>query len=435
MGAVETIQPTHSGRLGYRPALDGLRAVAIGAVVLYHATGQPGGGGLGVDIFFVLSGFLITTLLVEEHDRAGRVSLGAFYRRRAYRLLPALIVMLGVVLVITKGAALAGAIAGIVYFSNIVLASNVDAMPSELRHLWSLAEEEQFYLVWPVALFLVLRARRRLAVALLAAAIVFTQVRVLELAMDGAGWNRIAFGIDTRSSSILIGCLLGLVLPRVRLPKRLEPLIVAALIAALAVPLTDVALFTGPPFIVSVLTALLICSVLTTDSTIARVLSTRVFVFLGVISYALYLWHIPIFEAFGVDDGHTGLKAVPAVALSIAAAVGVVLPCRIAFPAAQAACRIGDRADNELDPAAFAPEIAAPRRSCGRSPALGVVSHIRVAQTRALALFLPGQIMGETRGTRYAATAPRRKSTISLVVAPGPKTSATPSDLSSSASS
>ncbi len=139
--------------------------------------------------------------------------------------------------------------------------------------------------------------------------------------MDGAGWNRIAFGIDTRSSSILIGCLLGLVLPRVRLPKRLEPLIVAALIAALAVPLTDVALFTGPPFIVSVLTALLICSVLTTDSTIARVLSTRVFVFLGVISYALYLWHIPIFEAFGVDDGHTGLKAVPAVALSIAAAV------------------------------------------------------------------------------------------------------------------
>ena len=160
--------------------------MAIGAVVLYHSTGQPGGGGLGVDIFFVLSGFLITTLLVEEHDRAGGVSLRAFYRRRAYRLLPALIVMLGVVLVITKGAALVGAIAGIAYFSNILLASNIGAMPSELRHLWSLAQEEQFYLVWPVALFFVLRAHRTLTIVLLVAAIVFTQVRVLELASAGA---------------------------------------------------------------------------------------------------------------------------------------------------------------------------------------------------------------------------------------------------------
>ena len=102
-------QPTHSGRLGYRPALDGLRAVAIGAVVLYHATG--GGATWGRwprrrASFSCLAGFLITTLLVGEHDRAGsRVSLGAFYRRRAYRLLPALIVMLGVVLggSITRG--------------------------------------------------------------------------------------------------------------------------------------------------------------------------------------------------------------------------------------------------------------------------------------------------------------------------------------------
>ena len=175
MGADEAIQPTHSGRLGYRPALNGLRAVAITAVVLYHATDFtfPASGLAGVDLFFVLSGFLITTLLLEEHNRArNRVALRGFYRRRAWRLLPAMFVLLALFLagLIVIGTALERAIAGgiaagVFYCMNFVLAAgNVDDMPFGLTHLWSLAAEEQFYVVWPLLLllvFLVLRSRLR----------------------------------------------------------------------------------------------------------------------------------------------------------------------------------------------------------------------------------------------------------------------------------
>ena len=375
------------------------------------------------------------------------MSLRGFYRRRAWRLLPAMFVLLALFLAasIVIGTALkraiAGVAAGVFYCMNFVLAAgNVDDMPFGLTHLWSLAAEEQFYVVWPLLLLLVFRARISLAIAACTVAVVLMQLRAIDLLSDHASGHRVAFGVDTRSMPIIAGCLLALLWSTSargfleRHTRRFEALAVALFLAVVIVAWGNF-YFAGPLLIVALCSCLLIARALDPESHLARALSVAPMVFLGRISYSLYLWHVPDTRllrhlrrrphSYG-RSGHRAFRR---------RSDRVVLPCRVAFPAAQAACRIGDRADNELDPAAFAPEIAAPRRSCGRSPALGVVSHIRVAQTRALALFLPGQIMGETRGTRYAATAPRRKSTISLVVAPGPKTSATPSDLSSSASS
>ena len=156
-------------RLGYQPALDGIRGVAIGGVLLSHATGIAGGA-LGVDMFFVLSGFLITTLLLQEWDADGAVSLRSFYVRRALRLLPALGAYVAVVLgMVVFGAAsgllgrhaldvaLTGAFGTVFYLSNFLKAAGLDL--GLFTHMWSLAEEEQFYLLWPIALVLCLRRR------------------------------------------------------------------------------------------------------------------------------------------------------------------------------------------------------------------------------------------------------------------------------------
>src|SRR5262249_25897924 len=143
-------------RLGYRPALDGVRALAITGVVLAHAYRWPPGGGFGVDLFFVLSGFLITTLLLEEHAAHGRISLVDFYRRRAFRLLPALYTLLLVYLAIvvvrgefTEWFRPLSALAAFFYATNLVEATGW-GIDGPVRHLWSLAAEEQFYFVWPL---------------------------------------------------------------------------------------------------------------------------------------------------------------------------------------------------------------------------------------------------------------------------------------------
>lgn len=173
---------TAAPRLGYRPELDGLRALAVTLVVLQHTgdflvsddgpklSGGPlfPGGFLGVDLFFVLSGFLITTLLLEEHRDRGRISFTTFYERRALRLLPALGVLLAGttiwVAVTADGlrAHLRGVLAAVFYVWNLAVAAGVDVGDFGHGHLWSLAVEEQFYLVWPLlASGLVLVTARR----------------------------------------------------------------------------------------------------------------------------------------------------------------------------------------------------------------------------------------------------------------------------------
>jgi peptidoglycan/LPS O-acetylase OafA/YrhL len=142
-----------------------LRAIAVALVVAFHYTGgkTPLGGGYGVDLFFVLSGFLITTLLLEERAATGRIRLGGFYLRRARRLFPALAALLCAYLVynaILGRDALATVADYGLYFGNIYFVVSRHADNTGLGHLWSLAEEEQFYLVWPLVLLLIARTKR-----------------------------------------------------------------------------------------------------------------------------------------------------------------------------------------------------------------------------------------------------------------------------------
>jgi peptidoglycan/LPS O-acetylase OafA/YrhL len=324
-------------KLGYRPALDGVRAIAITLVVLRHATGYPAQGALGVDVFFVLSGFLITSLLLDERFRYGAVSLGNFYRRRALRLLPALFTVLAfflcvsVVAFVRHGASLAkpvfGVVAGVGYFTNIALTTKagVHAMPGTLTHLWSLAAEEQFYIVWPVLLFVVLRARLRLAAGVLVAALAVVSAEQLRLYFADTWRPRLEYGIDTRSTSILVGCLLAVLLasaarPHVELVgKRVAPLAIALLLLLVVVDL-DAAIFVGPLLVAALVAAILILRALDGESRLAKVLAFAPFVFLGRISYALYLWHVPILSLYGVTHPHLTLMAIPAVATAVACA-------------------------------------------------------------------------------------------------------------------
>ncbi|MGH1548331.1 acyltransferase family protein [Leifsonia poae] len=154
-----------SNSLTYMPALDGLRGLAVTMVFIEHALpGNVFPGGLGVDIFFVISGFLITRILLRQHHKTGRIRLGSFYLKRMLRLYPALLAMVAVfaVLWFTLGVSIRDAvtswIASLLYVSNIVMAHTAIPMHS-LRHTWSLAMEEQFYLVWPILLILFLWAK------------------------------------------------------------------------------------------------------------------------------------------------------------------------------------------------------------------------------------------------------------------------------------
>jgi len=163
-------------RSGYLPGLDGIRAIAVGSVVAYHL-GVPhfDGGLLGVSVFFTLSGYLITSLLVQGYDERGRIDLKNFWIRRARRLLPALVLMLPVVLVTTaiarpdKVAATGRQVTyALMYIANWTTIANGDdyfqrfASPGPLDHLWSLSIEEQFYIVWPLVVFALLLVGKRL---------------------------------------------------------------------------------------------------------------------------------------------------------------------------------------------------------------------------------------------------------------------------------
>ena len=205
-------------------ALDGLRGLAVTAVIVNHL--RPNalpGGWLGVDVFFVLSGFLITSLLLAEHRATGRVDLRHFYSRRARRLLPALFLLLVVLAIVARIAPDAAGFQGLRgdglsalgYVANwhFVLAgtSYFGAFaPSPLRHLWSLSVEEQFYLLWPLALVVVLRRHGARAVGIVAFGLALASAVAMALAYgNGAHISRAYFGTDTHAHGVLLGCVLA----------------------------------------------------------------------------------------------------------------------------------------------------------------------------------------------------------------------------------
>jgi peptidoglycan/LPS O-acetylase OafA/YrhL len=297
-------------RLGYVPALDGLRGIAILLVVAVHYTLLPIGGVYGVDLFFVLSGFLITTLLLEELSASGRIRLRAFYARRARRLFPALAVLLLAYLLFEAARGVDGlhavAVYGL-YAGNVYQAvAHTRFTQTGLEHLWSLAEEEQFYLVWPAVLLVLTRVRR--PVRWLAALFLALASYRIALIFHGANVERIGHAPDTRSEGLVLGSLVAYWRPQAR-----EWLAKAAAAVALLLVLTrdPIGGFSLPLFELAA-AGLVVSAVGATE--LARGLSWRPLVQLGKISYSLYLWHLTILWAFGNQD------RVVALLLSVAAA-------------------------------------------------------------------------------------------------------------------
>jgi peptidoglycan/LPS O-acetylase OafA/YrhL len=302
-----------AARLGYVPALDGLRGVAILLVVSVHFFGLPVAGTLGVDLFFVLSGFLITTLLLEERADTGRVRLRAFYVRRLRRLVPALAVLLAAYILVSeaKGVAPFSTVAEYgLYLGNLYQAFAIaGSHHTGLEHLWSLAQEEQFYLVWPALLLIVARARRpALWLGLVFLALVAYRA---DLVVQNGTWQRVYHSPDTHSEGLVIGCTLAFV--RFSRPKLDVPEWLAR--TALGVFFFGCVAWVGwfmlP--IYELAAAVMIAAALATTE-FADVVSDRRLVWIGKISYSLYLWHFVIFWAFGFSDWFVALPLSVAVA-------------------------------------------------------------------------------------------------------------------------
>jgi peptidoglycan/LPS O-acetylase OafA/YrhL len=307
-------------RLGYRPALDGVRGLAIAPVVTMHAFGWPREGMLGVELFFVLSGFLITSLLLEERVATGTISFRAFYRRRAARLLPALFVMLAAYELATHGAHPWVVLAAVTYTSNLVAQAAPSSIPLSLGHLWSLAQEEQFYLLWPPLLLLILRKKPVLLTRVLCTLITLVLLEKTILLATGASLHRI-FAPDANASPILIGCLFGVLYAGGRAPKlgRRSPLALAVILGILlAAQLTYWFQAESPvrPLFSFAAGFLILAAV--EGQTLLTLAPLR---FLGRISYSLYLWHAPVLVALGatVSDGRP-LRSVLGLVAAIAAA-------------------------------------------------------------------------------------------------------------------
>jgi peptidoglycan/LPS O-acetylase OafA/YrhL len=307
-------------RLGHLPQLDGVRGVAILMVVAQHTLHRRGGLTLGVDVFFVLSGFLITALLLSEHDRDGRISLRGFYRRRALRLLPALYAQIAVLLLVVAVVVIGGragdlpsevfaaAGAASIYVGNLATAFHIPVrMPHLFEYYWSLALEEQFYLVWPALLIWLLTRSRRLWIyvvpVLVAGASAGLQIGLWEA---GAQRHRLWFAPDTHLAPIALGCLAGVAYTYARLPLRalraLAPLAFLACVAIVSVPPLDYRrLYEGPAVAFGVACAVcLLAACSNAAGWLAKPLTARPLRWTGKVSYSLYLWHVPLLAVFGL---------------------------------------------------------------------------------------------------------------------------------------
>jgi peptidoglycan/LPS O-acetylase OafA/YrhL len=311
----------------YFPAVDGLRGLAIVSVLLYH-TSWFANGLFGVDVFMVLSGFLITLLLFREADRSGRIAVGAFYRRRFKRLMPGLAITLVTVLFLAyvfgglTQARLIGrkAIASLVQLANWQQIADDDAYwtgfgdINPLSHMWSLSITEQFYVVWPVLFLVLYLVCRRSAVAvtvLLFVALAGT-ASIAPLLYDGTNTDRLYLGTDTRTVDFVAGATAAAVvfLMHRRAARRrhadpgggvvatvLGTLSLAALVAV-SVLTSDYHrpwLYQGGIAAVAVITAVLIAALSRADGPLVRLFSIGPLTEIGRISYTMYLVHMPIY--------------------------------------------------------------------------------------------------------------------------------------------
>ncbi|MEE8346734.1 MAG: acyltransferase family protein [Dehalococcoidia bacterium] len=310
-----------SKRLPYLPGLDGMRAVAVIAVLLYHA--RPGwvpGGFLGVDVFFVISGYLITCILLAEWRQRGRINLGGFWLRRARRLLAAMfflvVTVLAVAVILVPGEVASlrvDALAAAGYMTNWYLIFDHQpyfesfGRPSLLRHLWSLAVEEQYYIVWPLLIaggLKLLRPRFTLAATLAGAAASAALMAAL-YHPDGDN-SRIFYGTDTRATGLLIGSALAFVWVPGRLPAlagraRVWGLEAVGCFAIASLIVLHLWLNESRPFLyqggfalVGVATALAIAVIVHPQARLGRLFGSAPLRWVGLRSYSIYLWQWPV---------------------------------------------------------------------------------------------------------------------------------------------
>ncbi|WP_421732407.1 acyltransferase family protein [Cellulomonas sp.] len=331
--ATETVR-----RAPFRPDIEGLRAIAVALVVLYHARVPGlGGGYVGVDVFFVISGFLITNHLAAELTRTGRIGFAQFYARRMRRILPASFVVLAVSTVaaalfmppLRMPGVVKDAIATALYVPNMWFARQgtdylAETAPSPMQHYWSLGVEEQFYLLWPLLLLvvtlLVKRSRSRLVAAL---AVVVAGSFALNLVVMTIAPTWAFFSLPTRAWELGVGGLVALLLPQV-VGRRFtgSPVVVGVgllLVLASAVLYDESTAFPGIAAAVPVVgTALAILGgAQGTGALPGTVLRSRPFQYLGRLSYSTYLWHWPLLV---IVESRLANKVPLWVSLSLAAA-------------------------------------------------------------------------------------------------------------------
>lgn len=316
-GRAKTSDRSEGFALGYSEGLDGLRGLSVLAVLAFNGHMPFARGGfIGVDLFFVLSGFLITSLLVKEHRSTKRISLKSFYYRRALRLLPALLaLMLFCALYATflqpsekAVTTFKGILYTFFYVANWAQIGPFRAGIGPLSHAWSLSVEEQFYILWPLLLIVLLKIKRRPAILV----ILLTMIAV------STGWSswlwhhepnylRMYFGSDTRANELLIGCAAGLLVNWNAIPQTRRARLVfhfISLISAAAILYSmfaarhyDGFVYNGGFTLISLGAAVIIIDVVLFRSPLAPVFTLRPLMWIGKISYGLYLWHFPVFLA------------------------------------------------------------------------------------------------------------------------------------------
>jgi peptidoglycan/LPS O-acetylase OafA/YrhL len=423
-----------AGSLPRMPGIDGLRAIAVSAVFVYHARASwlPGGF-LGVDVFFVISGYLITALLLAEFGGSGRVSLRAFWARRARRLLPAVFVLIGVCLLISatvnRGqlALRWDALASIFYVANWRFIFEHESYfarfgrPPLLRHLWSLSVEEQFYLLWPPLLVLGLRLRRRwIMPSLLAVAALASTVWMFVLYTPHADASRVFYGTDTRAAPLLMGSLLAFVWSPTDRPSleagwtrgaldALSALALAAVVYAfIYVDDSDPSLYRGGFLLLALCSALLLATVSHPRSTLGRLLALPLPRWLGQRSYGIYLWHWPVlaFTRPGLD-----VHTTPGLLFAVQVAVTLLL-AEFSYRLVERPFRNGAL---ERLPVRRPRLLAQPRTPL-------VVAGIAVAALVALAAFSPQGSNALPPGITRAALARSQQTSAHLILLPRPIT-------------
>jgi peptidoglycan/LPS O-acetylase OafA/YrhL len=339
----------------YLPALDGLRGLSVAAVLFFHA-GHLRGGFLGVDLFFALSGFLITTLLIREVETTGRVDLKKFWGRRMKRLMPAALATLVITtLLLYRYGQVAEQAAAVkdgpwaqFYLANWHQLSGSSGywasfeLPRVFSHMWSLAIEEQFYMVWPVVLLGCARAgwrNQRVLVGIILAGCV-ASVATMILLYDRADPTRVYMGSDTRAASILVGALFATSFLRravAAVHRAIGPAlqwvcVVLAVALGIGWALIDGPaspwLFQGGMFAHSTVAAVLVaCCAHTPDEWVSKVLGTAPLRLLGTLSYSLYLWHWPIYVL--LDEERTGTSGWSLVALRIGVSLAAAIASKV----------------------------------------------------------------------------------------------------------